>query len=440
MGKMKKILQILIALFILMLPGVMGIPCGSNMYAPLNTSAEWTVLFYFDGDQLETTYSLSEKMLLDLENLQHVGSTPEVNLVVLMDLDGVNDSSLCYVLQDHVVYLPLSWVNASWRHEVNMGEKQTLLDFMQWGMHAFPADRYNVYLNNHGGGWFGICADEHPAYDLLNLTDLDYAFSQVADERGKPIDVVSMDACLMAMIEVAYQLKNDVTYLVASESFIHTHEENGGLFLNWHVDKIYQELVENPDMTAEDLCMICVDRFQTDQAYILPPTIIKPQAVDCISAIHVGDIETVAASLHELVGLLLEKRLFFMLRMPVVFLRSQSFSGGYDYFGITHYPSFVDLYDFAQMVQRVVVDRQVRDAAERVMESIEHVIVAERHGTRKVRWEHDDAHGLSIYFPFRRFTYSNEYESLDFAVDTNWVKLIQRCWLFNRGLRDSDSR
>ena len=41
----------------------------------INEVAEWTVMFYFAGDQLFTTYSLAEKMLADLDNLEKIGST-----------------------------------------------------------------------------------------------------------------------------------------------------------------------------------------------------------------------------------------------------------------------------------------------------------------------------------------------------------------------------
>ena len=46
---------------------------------------------------------------------------------------------------------------------------------------------------------------------------LSYALSQIKDVLGQKIDLVGMDACLMAMVEVAYEIKDYVNILVASQ-------------------------------------------------------------------------------------------------------------------------------------------------------------------------------------------------------------------------------
>ena len=391
-------------------------------------TASWTILLYFDGDQSETTYSLAEKMKADVRNLANVGSTDEVHFLVLQDLDGMNDSMMYYVHQHFVTVYSPSMINASWGDEVNMGDPATLQQFMEWGIDHYPADHYNLYLNNHGGGWYGICADEHPSYDILNVSELSQVCSSIHARIGKRIDVVSMDACLMAMTEVAYALCEDVHYLVASEGFIRTHETLTGLYLNWHVDQIYGYLAEHPWMSPVDVCLATVETFQTDTIYILPPSIIKPQAVDTISAIDLSYLPLLAFRLDQLAEILLEQSLIDRIRMQWVFLQTQSFSGGYDFVGVTYYPTYVDAYDFAYNIKRYSRHLQTRRTAQLVMDAVDDVVILERHGTCALRGEHPDAHGISLYHPYRSWVYDQKYSSLTFAQHTHWDEYLCSLW------------
>lgn len=233
----------------------------------------------------------------------------------------------------------------------------------------------------------------------------------------------------MTMLEVAYQLRDDVNYMVGSESFIRTHKtKDGGLYLNWLVDKIYQPMVDNPDITPSQLCIKSVEEFVTDRAYILPPAIIKPGSVDCISAIDVNKTADVAVKVDELAKGLLSRPVLYRFFLSRVFFRTQSFSGGYDFFGLPSYP-YLDLYDFAQNVKRYIPNQEIKNLADDVMSSIESAVFAERHGNSRLRFDHVDAHGLSIYLPYRKRTYNALYEDLDLAIDTSWDEFIKNVWL-----------
>ncbi len=422
-----KILTIISLLLIVSASFTFSIPIRANIQSQVNVS-KWTVMFYFAGDQKETAYSLSDKMLEDLENLKKVGSTDDVNFLVLMDLDENHDSHLYFVQKNDVTEIPLSQLNSSWIDEVNMGKESTFYDFMEWTVVNYPAQYYNVYLNNHGGSWRGLCIDEIPSYDILDLFEMENVFSKINTIIGKKIDVVSMDACLMSTVEVAYQLKDVINYMIGHESFIYTHEENGGLFLNWLLDEIYSSMASNPSMSPKELCFKSVEEFNTDKSYVYWPYIIKPQAVDCISAIDISKINDLALALNNMTNILLSRPFIYRLLLSPVFLRTQSFGGGYTFLGLT-YHSYLDLYDFASKVKRFIPNREVKESAEKVMELLDDIIIAERHGTRKIRWEHKDAHGLAIYLPYRKNTYRDGYDELGFSKDTNWDEFIKTCWL-----------
>lgn len=392
--------------------------------------ADWTVLFYFDGDQKNTTYSLAEKMLADVENLKMIGSTDQVHFVVLMDLDGMNDTSLFYVLENQTIDLELSQINSSWSNELNLGDGQVLTEFLSWGVLAYPAHNYNLYLNNHGGGWYGICADEHPQYDILNVTEVTQSCARGSEIIGKRIDVVSMDACLMMMVEVLYDLSPYVHYVVGSEAFIHTRETRTGLLLNWHVDKIYGHLVDNPWLSAQDLCLISMHYFQSDRTYVLFPSIVKPQAVDCISTVDCTKVEPVVTYLDTLARMLMRRPVLYRFILPSVFFHAQSFSGGYDIVGINYYPPIIDVYDIAVKLREHTRSLRVQLTARKLMQAVDDAVIYNRYGSFEVLGQHPDAHGISVYWPIYQKTYDSTYQTLSFAQDTQWDEFLRHRWRF----------
>jgi hypothetical protein len=69
----------------------------------------------------------------------------------------------------------------------------------------------------------------------------------------RPVDLVGMDACLMTMIEVAYQSREHARILVGSE----TLEPGPG----WPYDTILADLTSRPAMTPGELGAVIVQRY-----------------------------------------------------------------------------------------------------------------------------------------------------------------------------------
>jgi hypothetical protein len=108
----------------------------------------------------------------------------------------------------------------------NTGDPMTLLEFIFWGINNFPATHYMVVLAGHGSGAIDdfLLKDEN-ARDSLTLHELRDVFELVKKKlRGKKLDILGMDSCLMSMAEVYYQLVGSVDYLVGAEGF----EPSGG--------------------------------------------------------------------------------------------------------------------------------------------------------------------------------------------------------------------
>ena len=248
-------------------------------YSPDNPAPlkEWTFLVYLDGDN-----DLEESALTDFIEMSSIGTNNDVNIVVLMDrisgfstrYDNWTGARMGYVQ-------PLDTPTNSWGQslgELNMGDPQNLKDFVSWGTASFPSNRTALVLWNHGNGWADYYVSLSAAYsysmdlplskqpepakaicqdvtsqDDLTLAEIRIALEELRSEELIYIDLFGMDACLMAMIEVAAEFKDVADYFVASPA----EEPIDG----WPYDTILQDLQINPLMSTAQLGSTIVNRY-----------------------------------------------------------------------------------------------------------------------------------------------------------------------------------
>ena len=168
----------------------------------------WTVMVYMSADN-----NLEPDGLHDLNEMETVGSTEEVNIVVQFDrapgYDTTNGdwtgTKRFYVTRDNDMSTISSRELAD-LGEQNMGDSRTFVNFTTWAVGQYPAQHYLVVFWDHGGGWYGVCWDDTDQ-DYLNLDDISTGLSGLAARLGRPVDLVGFDACLMAGIEVLYQVR-----------------------------------------------------------------------------------------------------------------------------------------------------------------------------------------------------------------------------------------
>lgn len=140
-------------------------------------------------------------------------------------------------------------------HITNMGNPQTLVDFLTYCEEEHPADHTMVVFWNHGGASFGYGYDSVYLNDFLSLEELRWAFEQVytLDENNPPVDIIGFDACLMASMEVAEALNGAANYLVASEEV-----EPG---YGWDYTDLMTRIVENPRMNSLQMSRAVADSY-----------------------------------------------------------------------------------------------------------------------------------------------------------------------------------
>lgn len=187
-----------------------------------------TVLLYIAGDN-----SLADFIHLDIEEAQKVGSNENVNILAYV---SSSDSSGKWT-RALVVNKGQSLQDGA-DMDKDSGSAQTAIDAIDWATGKFPSDNFMIVFWNHGSGslnrsgmtstFFGKpwgTADRAFCYDdstgsYFTDQDLRAVLAHAVDVRGKAVDVVAFDACLMANVEVAYAVQAYAKYLVASEQTI----------------------------------------------------------------------------------------------------------------------------------------------------------------------------------------------------------------------------
>ena len=211
--------------------------------------AEWTVLFYMCGSDLESTsgyatgnleeiancvYPVDEmfNIMASEEELKSYAWVPEggrVNVVIqtggckqwhaqALGMD-ISTKALqrwhydCYINDDR----PDGFFLDETLPLASMADPETLADFIRWGAASYPAQKYALVLWDHGGGSkTGLFIDELFAGDVLYLDELKAALA----DGGVHFEAVLFDACLMANLETAWAVHDSASWMIASEELV----------------------------------------------------------------------------------------------------------------------------------------------------------------------------------------------------------------------------
>lgn len=292
--------------------------------------AKWTLLFYIAAHN--DLHAFGEASLNEIWKL---GSSPDVKFVALLDtMFGAHR------------YDSRSPDDGEVRKtaDFDSGDPKKLTQLAKWAFQTYPAERYGLVLWSHGTGWMpneiervaravrgdqavtpkeateraaqsaspalfrstleqifksdspaerAICFDDGSQHSL-DTVELERVTRSIGEAVGQPLDLLGMDACLMASLEVAYQLRETVRTLVASQELVPG--------TSWPYADILGRLRANPDMTAEDLSKTIVSRFVAHYA-AHPPELNRGDVTKV--AVDVSKISAVAQAAGALAGALL---------------------------------------------------------------------------------------------------------------------------------------
>lgn len=253
-------------------------------------NAKWTVLTYIAAHNNLDRFGMKSR-----NEILSVGSNSEVVLGALYD--GPRGAAR-YVMGE-----PGFVAFQEQLGSFDSGDPDGLIATAKWLFQKYPADRYGLILWSHGSGWepseiATVAAEARPEdrsdaeepreraampgsralfrstlrailkpekvterailFDdgtghSLDTIELARVTAEIAQAVEQPLDMLGMDACLMANVEVAYEIRTTVRSLVASEELVPGH--------SWPYRSIFQTLQAEPDQSGAEFASSIVNCY-----------------------------------------------------------------------------------------------------------------------------------------------------------------------------------
>ena len=401
----------------------------------LFAQAKWTFMVYLDADN-----NLEEYGIEDFNEMEEIGSTDDVNIIVQMDRipgeDNSNgdwtDTRRFRIIKDSNSYSMTSPLLEN-LGEVNMGDPNSLVEFVNWSMTNYPAQHYCLVFWDHGNGWrrthasnaVSVRKRDKSMLNCFSLTSKNSAKDKIIDYYkirtrsicfddtdgdflsnneiaealqliGTNIDIIGYDACLMGMFENAYEIRGLADFMIGSEE----EEPSEG----WAYNLLLEPLVTNPVMSPFEFSQIIVDKYGEfyNGNYGNYQTL---SSLD-LSAVN----ETLTAINNFATAIIDDNDSWTEVRDALLVTDNYS--------ELEH----IDLYDFAEKLQAIVLNDTIKNAANDVRTAVSNLVIR-----NYTEIPHENANGVAIYFP-PEIKYSPDYTSpataIDFPVDSQWDELL----------------
>jgi hypothetical protein len=411
------------------------------------TKAKWSILFYIAAHN-----NLDEMGQRSLSQIYKLGSSDAVKLAALYD--GPKGAK-------RYLFKGPEQGNPGETHSFDSGDPQGLWEMAQWAFGESAAERYGLVLWSHGTGWMpkqvetvqsgqinfsevklragntassalfrttlkklldeptatdrAICFDDgsQHALDTKQLADV---IGKITQQIGQPLDLLGLDACMMASLEVAYELRNNVRYLVASEETVPG--------TSWPYDTILSALMQQSSLTGGTLAKLIVEQYANHYTQ----NSLCPVCGDVTKvALNLAKIDTVAQALRQLAEALLSDPA----QIKSVLWHAQRQTWLAESLGGQRRPNKFDfhLWDLGSVsaaIAQSTPNKTVKAAAQAVMAALqpdeEGAVLANRH----LQDWFSGIGGVSVYLAPRQMTrITKYYKDMALAADTRWGELLE---------------
>lgn len=408
--------------------------------ADCTSGPQWTVLVYLNGDNNLEFWT--EQLF---NRLELIASNPCLQIVALWDRNLIGDSNRYWVQGDSNPYGLAAYVeNVNlWPYgELDMGNPQTLVNFVNWARSRFETPYTMLSIVGHGNGWSpsatatplgywftGISFDDNGGGSSLSTNNLGTALGTISQNGADPIDLLYLDACLMAMAETLHPLRNFASFVVASEN---------ESFTSYPYDR-YLGAVSSTTTPANLADKIVTEHHQSLPGY--PRT---------LAAFDLSRMDAVTNAIDQLAGSLLtayaENEQTLRTDVLAIFADVQKLDSNVDLL-VDGKDGYVDLLHFARLVGERMDDAGVQAAAQSLQDALSGapnpLIVnsqAESGVYGGTSWDLANATGLSIYLPLGdadwRVDFYNSAE-LSLAEATQWDEFVRTLTALDDSIRPS---
>lgn len=429
-------------------------------YKYVFTATEWTVVVYMQGDN-NLSSMLDRDMAEMCSGLARVNIDPSHPINILTQVDYPADKKTW-----RFIITPTGKIeHGSLTSEMGVHPVDELVASGRWAKLECPAKKYAFVLWNHGSGvedyrtilfgkdeqnlknidkidknkktnktrlgkktesLRGILYDDSEQTCLTNQ-GLSEAFRQIVNILGQPIDLVAMDACLMSMVEIAYQIKDSVRILVASQQVV----PGAGFYYT----EITSQLALNPAAIGSmELARIMVESYND----FYSRTTVKDYT---LSAIDLRLVDALHNNIDQVAAVLLECLQYKPIQVRAALKSAREKAMHFEN------NSYIDLYSFYEALGVELI--KLRTEADKATPSCcglcktspnyepalirlgqflsDGLILIPKVVFANVTGESSrGAHGISIYYPSSIFSVHSSYANTLFAQQTQWFNLIKK--------------
>ena len=234
-------------------------------------------------------------------------------------------------------------------------------------------------------------------------------------QRNWPIALLGMDACLMGNIEVAYELRNTVRYMVASEELVPG--------TSWPYDTILGRLHQQPDMAAGDLAQHIVGDYAAYYRANPPAFGTADVTKVALDLARIGELQAPIKALADTLRAHMDEDHVAFHAAQLAAFKQETYENRRDWQKSKFGYHLWDLRTLAVGIAAQTQRAELKAAAEAVAAGLKPggVVMAEAH---EGAW-FDGIGGVSVYMAPGGKPLSAKYRGLAFARDTGWWEVLK---------------
>lgn len=421
--------------------------CFATIFATRDIKP-WTVLIYIAADNDLSVFKDS-----NINQMKKVGSNKNINIVLCVNSSeqkyNTKKSQIVLIEKNNAQILKTT----SRPQGTDSGNPEVLIDFCEYALREFPAEKNALIFWDHGTGaldpfrssrintselfLFNPENEAHSSPDFLGSISIEektstsikaicfddstgnfltekkllYALEKICSKflNGKKFNIIGFDACLMAMIEVGSFLKNFADLLVASEEV--------ELGAGWDYKKVLMPFLLR-DLLPEEFGAHIVDSYAKTYSFIDDFT---------LSCVNLEAMDLLEKNILEFTTFFKER---FAQQNSSYFLNLIKISR-YKHI-CTHFdePDYIDLQHFYENMLHNLArsaesntalseqQKEIVQILEQGISLVQKSIIKNQAGSY-----FSSANGLSIYFP--EYSIHRSYKNNSFATKTSWFSFLR---------------
>jgi hypothetical protein len=362
-----------------------------------NNIAEWTYMLYLSADSED----IHPEAVYDINSMKYIGSSEELNILILFDGSERGDSRAFYVTSDHgESIIPMGDLHPSFSGftEFNMGDPLVAESFIKYCIQNYPAEHYAITFWGHAGGGGGFACDHGDHHDKITIAEMNGIFTNIKNILGRNVDLVTVDSCWVGTLEFYCELSPFADYAIASEKTM----VGAPYYTNVNF------LSTNPGTTPRELAVKWVRNYNSRHSWSWD----SQDRINVVAGVDLSRVDALTASMSALASALKLSD-----QEIIAAIRAESQRCDTD--------NYRDLYHFAKLLAQSQEPSlgALKELASAVMVKIDEAIIPEDYT------HPGEYNGISIYFPREAhsgyFTYHyEEYKQMRFSLLTEWDEFL----------------